>query len=381
MLQNCCKFNKSSEKFELNKTFLQISSEITLENTPKTIEEAINGLIARVDVGKICKGRINVLNISNDYINGVIDFGQADKLVKLNEALKEACISAIAEEVAARTGVRIVLIAGPSSSGKTTFCKKLTYALQQQGLKPYGISLDDFYVDRVKTPLDEDGEYDFESLYAIDLQLLNDCLTRLFKGEEVQFPRYDFPTGESRLNEGPRFSLPEDGILMLEGIHGLNPELVSSLPQDSIVRIYISALTVQHPQEMGIFEGEDVKEEFVATTDNRLIRRMVRDSQFRNTTAQQTLQRWASVRRGENKWIVPYQDNADFTINSSFQYELCLLRTKALPLLQAVEPNTPEYPEAQRLIQLLKRYREMPIDLLPPYSLLREFLGGSAYEY
>lgn len=338
-------------------------------------------LVANVDISSICTNNISVMDISSDYLNGVIDFGQAPVLIRLAEAVKEACISSIAEEIAARDGVRVVLIAGPSSSGKTTFCKKLTYALQQQGLKPYGMSLDDFYVDRELTPLDEYGEYDFESLYAINLPLLNDCLVRLFKGEEVQTPRYDFPTGKSILDGGKKISLPSDGILMLEGIHGLNPELVSALPQDSIVRVYISALTVQRPQDMGIFFGDDALADFIPTTDNRLIRRMVRDSQFRNTTARETLQRWPSVRRGEEKWIVPYQQNADLTINSSFQYELCLLRRKALPLLESVTGNMPEYDEAQRLIRLIRRYHEIPVDLLPPYSLLREFLGGSAYEY
>lgn len=372
MMQNFCKNTKSSEIFEVNETFLHISEQINSENAPKSIPEAINYLVSKLQLNDLCSQKLKVLPLSPDYLNGAVDFGGAPTIVRIAEALKEATISSIAEEVAARHGVRVVLIAGPSSSGKTTFCKKLTYALEQQGLKPIGISLDDYYVDRGKGPVDEDGKPDWESIYGLNLPMLQEHLATLTSGGTVQMPRYDFAQGKSLMTDN-FLHLEDNNILLLEGIHALNPMLTEAVKADkgAFFRIYISGLTT-----LQLPDGE-----YFPTTDNRLIRRIVRDAQFRGTSAEETIQRWPSVRRGEEKWIVPYQTHADVNINSAYQYEYALLREGALPLLEQVPEGTEEYAEAQRLITLLKKYHPMSISLLPPYSLLREFLGGSKYEY
>lgn len=371
-MQKCCKSNKSSEKFEVSDLFLRISEQINSDERPKTYEETINYLVSSLHLSDICGDHLKVFDISADYMNGVIDFGGADVMVKICEALKEAVISSVAEEVAVRQNVRSVLIAGPSSSGKTTFCKKLSYALQQQGLRPVGISLDDYYGDSLNAPKDIDGKPDWESLYALNLPLLQEHIATLLGGGTIRLPRFDFTTGKGSLTD-KTLHLEEGDILLLEGIHALNPLLLTgaNVSPESFFKIYISALTTRHEADGMIFP----------TTDNRLIRRIVRDSQFRNATASRTLSRWDSVRRGEERWIVPFQGNADVNVNSAFQYEYCLLREHALPLLEQVEAGTPEYDEAQRLIALLHKFHKVKVDYLPPYSLLREFLGGSAYEY
>ena len=370
--QNRCKSNKSSEKFEVSDIFLRISEQINSDDHPKTYEETINYLVSRLELSDICGDHLKVFDISADYMNGIIDFGGADVMVKICEALKEAVISSVAEEVAVRQCVRTVLIAGPSSSGKTTFCKKMSYALQQQGLHPVGISLDDYYCDNEKAPREPGGKPDWESLYALNLDLLQEHIDTLLNGGVIRMPRFDFTTGKGTLTD-KTLKLQDDDVLLLEGIHALNPKLLErvNVQPDSFLKIYISALTSFRNPDGTIFP----------TTDNRLIRRIVRDSQFRNTTAQHTLSRWDSVRRGEEKWIVPFQCNADVNVNSAFQYEYCLLREHAIPLLQQVSPDTQEHIEAQRLIALLQKYHNIKVDYLPPYSLLREFLGGSAYEY
>ena len=367
-----CKNTKSSEIFEINRAFLRVSEKINYETRPKTIPELINFLVSELHLNRLNQKKLRVFECSSDYINGAIDFGGAPIMVKINEALKEAGISTIAEEIALRPQVRVVLIAGPSSSGKTTFCKKLSYAIGQQGLTPVGVSLDDYYGDRGSAPLDEEGKPDWESIYALNLPLLQQNIATLLSGGEISMPRYDFASGQSTLTD-QRLRLSDGDVLVVEGIHALNPLLLSaaSLPPECFYRIYISALTTR-PLDDG---GQET------TTDNRLIRRMVRDSKYRNTTACQTLSRWKSVRNGEEKWIIPFQSHADVNFNSGYQYEYCLLREHALPLLEAVSPTEPEYAEAQRLIHLLHQYHRMPVHYLPPYSLLREFLGGSAYEY
>ena len=238
------------------------------------------------------------------------------------------------------------------------------------GKDPKAISLDDYFVSRDRTPKDENGEYDYESIYAEDIDLFQTQLAQLLAGEEVELPRYDFPTGMSVMS-GNHLRLNENTVLVIEGIHGLNPLLTGSIPEENIFRIYISALTVCKQPDGSYYP----------TTDNRLVRRIVRDSKYRNATAQATIARWPSVRRGEEKWIVPFQENADVNFNSAFQYELALLKVHALPLLYNVKEDEPEYAEAQRLITVLEDFDEMDIDLLPPYSLLREFLGGSKFEY
>lgn len=370
MLQTDCKNTKSSEIFEVNQAFLQISEQIKSKLRQNSYEEGINYLVSKLGFNDLFSKRLKTVNLSYDYINGVSDFGQAPLLVSICERLKEAAISSAAEDIAMHEDVRIVLIAGPSSSGKTTFCKKLSYAIEQQGLKAIGLSLDDYYIDRELCPLDEDGKEDFESIYALNLELFQQQLSQLLAGEEIELPRYDFPTGKG-VSSGKHIKLDERTVLIIEGIHALNPMLTGNVADDYIYRIYISGLTTYLLPDGSVFP----------TTDNRLLRRMVRDSKYRNTNAQQTLERWPSVRRGEEKWIVPFQKNADINLCTGFQYEICFLKQHAIPLLQEVPVDAPEYEEAQRLIKVCGLYNEIPIDILPPYSLLREFLGGSAYEY
>ena len=370
--QNCCKNTKSSEKFEVSDAFLRITEQINPDDAPKSVSEAINYLVSKLEINTILGPHLKVFDLSADYMNGVIDFGGGSKMVRVSEALKEAAISTIAEEIAFRQKVRVVLIAGPSSSGKTTFCKKLAYALKQQGLKPVDMSLDDYYMRGSSVPVDEDGKPDWESIYALNLPLLQEHIADLLAGKMIHLPRFDFTTGQSVATD-KTIQLEPDSILLIEGIHALNPLLLqgTDISADRFFKIYISALTIYHEKDGTIFP----------TTDNRLLRRIVRDSQFRNTTIQETLARWGSVRRGEEKWILPFQQNADVNINSSFQYEYCVLRQLALPLLEKVKPEEPAYKEAQRLIRMLHKYHRIKVEYFPPYSLLREFLGGSAYEY
>ena len=370
--QNCRKNTKSSEKFEVSEAFLRITEQINPDEAPKTVSEAINFLVSQLHVNATSSKKLKVYDTSADYINGVIDFGGGRTLVQVCEALKEAAISSIAEEIAARQKVKAVLIAGPSSSGKTTFCKKLSYALRQQGLSPVSMSLDDYYMRGDSVPKDIDGKPDWESIYALNLPLLQEHIGTLLQGGDVRLPRFDFMKGESVLTDRV-LHMETDNILLIEGIHALNPLLLSGsdLSNDYFYKIYISALTIYRDRDGSVFP----------TTDNRLLRRIVRDSQFRNTTIQDTLSRWDSVRRGEEKWILPFQENADANINSSFQYEYCVLRQLALPLLETVKPDEEVYPEAQRLIRMLHKYHRIKVEYFPPYSLLREFLGGSGYEY
>lgn len=365
-----CKSNKSSEKFEVNGAFLKISEQIKAGFEGKTLDEAIQYQVSRVRGRHLFSHRLKTVFLSIGMMNRVIDTGEAEKMVKMAEALQTRGIQLIGKAVSQRPKVRAVLIAGPSSSGKTTFSKKLCMALEQHGLTAYTISFDDYYVDRELTPRDASGEYDFESIYALNIDLFQRDFNRLLQGEEIELPRYDFPTGKS-VSSGRRLRLTPNTILIMEGIHALNPQLLGGIPDEALLRVYISGLTVAK-QDNGTYYG---------TTDNRLIRRMVRDAQFRNTTASETLARWASVRRGENQWIVPFQDNADINFCTSFQYELAVLKQKALPLLKEVPKTDPNYGEAQRLIWVCNRFHDISVDLLPPDSLLREFLGGSIFEY
>lgn len=362
--------NRSSEKFEVNGAFIKISEQLKQTLSGKTLDEAIQYLVGRIKGRYLFTKRLKTVSISIGMMNSAIDQGGAERMVKISEALQNRGIQLIAQAIANRPHVKAVLIAGPSSSGKTTFSKKLSRGLEQQGLEPLCISLDDYYVDRDKTPLDEKGDYDFESLYAINVNLFQQHLNQLLQGEEIELPRYDFSTGQSLLS-GKRLRLTPKTVLIMEGIHGLNPQLTGSIPADALFRIYISGLTVAK-NDNGSYYG---------TTDNRLIRRMVRDAQFRATTASDTLARWPSVRRGEDRWIVPYQQNADVNFCTGFQYELALLRQHAIPLLKAVPETDRNYREAQRLLWVCNRFHPIPVDLLPPDSLLREFLGGSAFEY
>ena len=303
-------------------------------------------------------------------LNDAIMHGFTANLIQISEALQEKKIAKIADEIAGRKGIKLVLIAGPSSSGKTTTCKRLSVQLAVNGIKPIGISLDDYFLDRDKTPLDEKGDYDFEHLHALNLPLLNEQLSALFRGEEVELPRYDFPTGTSQ-KSGKHLRLGENEILVVEGIHALNPELTSQIPNEQIFRVYASALTTI------LLDSHN----YVPTTDNRLLRRIIRDHKYRAVSAQETIRRWPSVRRGENRWIFPFQENADAMFNSAMLFELAVIKSQAEPLLEQVPENCEEYAEAYRLLKFLRYIKPIPETQIPPTSLLREFLGGSSFEY
>ena len=302
--------------------------------------------------------------------NQAVDAGFTTDIINISEALQEKKIAKIAEDIANRKGVKLVLLAGPSSSGKTTSCKRLSIQLAVNGLKPLQISLDDYFVDREKTPKDANGEYDYESIYALDLQLINDQFNALFRGEEVELPKYDFQTGKSK-KSGKKLKMNDNNVLVVEGIHALNPELTAQIPNEQIFRVYASALTTI------LLDNHN----YIPTTDNRLLRRIIRDYKYRGVSAQETIHRWPSVRAGENKWIFPFQENADAMLNTAMLYELAVIKTQAEPLLQQVPENCEEYAQAYRLLKFLKYFKGIPYNNLPPTSLLREFLGGSSFHY
>ncbi len=303
-------------------------------------------------------------------LNDAIKKGYTNKLIQLSEALQEKKIGQIADEIARRKGIKMVLIAGPSSSGKTTTCKRLSVQLAINGLKPIGISLDDYFLNREETPLDENGDYDFEHLHALNIPLLNEQMNALFKGEEVELPRYNFHTGQSEWS-GKKLQLKGNEILVVEGIHALNPELTQQIPDENIFRVYASALTTI------LLDNHN----YIPTTDNRLLRRIIRDYKYRGVSAQETIRRWPSVRKGENRWIFPYQENADAMFNSAMLFELAVIKQQAEPLLEQVPENCVEYAEAYRLRKFLRYIHPIPMDQIPPTSLLREFVGGSSFEY
>ena len=310
---------------------------------------------------------LRVLGIEDvGALNDALAAGRGDEVALVSEALHEQRLAEIASEIAKRPAVRLVLIAGPSASGKTTFSKRLAIQLLANGIRPVAVELDNFFVDREKTPVDAHGNYDFEHLQAVDLDLLNDLLLKLFQGREVHLPRYNFRLGQRE--DGELLKLSKDQVILLEGIHGLNPQLVPSVPQEHIYRIYVSALTQLNLDRYNR----------VPTTDTRLIRRIVRDARERGYSALDTIRRWESVREGEKRWIFPYQEHADAMFNSALVYELSALRPLAEPLLFQVEPGMPEYVEARRLLAFLRWFLPCPMMLVPDDSILREFLGGSS---
>ena len=302
--------------------------------------------------------------------NEAVKQGYSNDLINVSEALQEKKISQMAETIANKEGVRVVLIAGPSSSGKTTFCKRLSVQLLTCGIKPVQISLDDYFVNRVDTPKDETGDYDYESLYALNIPLINEQFTTLFKGEEVQLPSYNFQTGISEM-KGKKLRLEPNNVLIVEGIHALNPILTKDIDDDKKFCIYASALTTI------LLDDHN----YIPTTDNRLIRRIVRDYKYRGCSAQETIRRWPSVRAGEKKWIFPYQENADVMFNTAMLYEVAVLKAQAEAVLEQVPENCDEYAEAYRLRKFLSYFASLPFRSLPPTSLLREFLGGSSFKY
>ena len=302
--------------------------------------------------------------------NEAVHNGLSTDLINVSEALQEKKISQIADMISTRRGVKMVLISGPSSSGKTTFCKRLSIQLLTCGVKPVPISLDDYFVHREDTPKDEHGEYDYESLYALNIPLLNKQLNALFAGEEVELPHYNFQTGRSE-RSGRRLRLADDEVLVVEGIHALNPELTAQIPEEQKFRVYASALTTI------LLDTHN----YIPTTDNRLLRRIIRDYKYRGVSARETIKRWPSVRAGENKWIFPYQENADAMFNTALLFELAVLKSQVEPLLELVPENADEYAEAYRLLKFMKYIAPIPNRQLPPTSLLREFLGGSSFKY
>lgn len=296
--------------------------------------------------------------------------GHATELINVSEALQEKKIARIADEIYARGEVKMVLISGPSSSGKTTFSKRLSVQLMTCGLRPVALSLDDYFVNREDTPLDESGQYDYESLYALDLSFFNEQLRSLLKGDEVEIPRFNFTTGKREF-KGEKLRIEKNTVLILEGIHALNPELTPHIPSKNKYKVYVSALTTI------LLDNHN----YIPTTDNRLLRRIIRDYKYRNYSAEETISRWPSVRRGEDKWIFPYQENADAMFNSALLFELAVLKDHALPILNRVPQNCAEYSEAYRLRKFLQYFVPVQDKDLPPTSLLREFLGGSSFNY
>ena len=304
-----------------------------------------------------------------DFNNAVATDHSID-LINISEALQEKKIAHIADEIAKRKGVKLILLAGPSSSGKTTTCKRLSIQLIANGLRPLQISLDDYFIDRELSPRDENGDYDFESIHALNLKLINEQFNALFNGEEVELPRYDFPTGKS-VKSGNKLKMEDNNVLVVEGIHALNPELTAQIPEELKYRVYVSALTTI------LLDDHN----YIPTTDNRLLRRIIRDYKYRGVDARETIRRWPSVRAGENKWIFPFQENADVMFNSAMLFELAVIKQQAEPLLEQVPENCPEYSEAYRLLKFLKYIKPIPNTDIPPTSLLREFLGGSSFKY
>ena len=312
-----------------------------------------------------------LLNIETVYrLNQTIENGTIKDVIMLAEALHEKKIANIADDIARKKDVKMILIAGPSSSGKTTFAQRLGIQLRLNGIKPVTISVDNYFVERQDTPRDENGEYDFENIEAIDLKLLNDHLIKLLNGEEIEMPQFDFHVGTKRYN-GKMMKLAEDEVLVIEGIHCLNDKLTNQIPPEQKYKIYISALTVLNMDRYNR----------ISTTDTRLVRRIVRDYQFRGYSAIHTIDTWHKVNEGEEKNIFPYQEEANKIFNTSLIYELCALKPVAMPLLKEIKNDVPEYAEAKRLIDILKYFDEIPKEIVPGNSLLKEFLGGGNFKY
>ena len=360
--------------FDIVKYYDGLLLRIPSRENPEVLEEAVKQE-KMLDVFKEYLNWSYIMGINNvgDF-NLACQDGQATDLINVAEALQEKKIAQIADTIFHRgengDRVKLVLISGPSSSGKTTFSKRLLIQLMTNGLRPYPISLDNYFVDRSETPRDENGDYDYESLYALDLELFNEHLQALLRGEEVEIPRYNFMLGKKEY-KGDKLKISEQTILILEGIHALNPELTPQIPSHQKFKIYVSALTTISLDDHN----------WIPTTDNRLLRRIIRDFNYRDYSAQETISRWPSVRAGEDKWIFPYQENADVMFNSALLFEFAVLRSHAEPILTSVPRNCPEYAEADRLLKFIKYFIPIQGKEIPPTSLLREFLGGSSFNY
>lgn len=360
--------------FGLEKYYDGLLLQVPNRQQPDELEEMIKQE-KMLDVFKEHRRWNQILGVGNvgDF-NEACNQGHATQLINVSEALQEKRISQIADEIFHRKEqgqpLKLILISGPSSSGKTTFSKRLSVQLMANGIRPYPVSLDDYFVNREQTPRDANGDYDYESLYALDLDYFNQQLQSLLNGEEMELPRFNFTTGKREMS-GTRLKIDENMILILEGIHALNPELTAHLPAESKFKIYVSALTTI------LLDNHN----YIPTTDNRLLRRIIRDFKYRGYSAEETISRWPSVRAGEDKWIFPYQENADVMFNSALLFELAVIKDYAEPILRKVPNNRPEYSEAYRLRKFLEYFVPLQDKELPPTSLLREFLGGSSFRY
>jgi len=357
--------------FDLNKYYKGMLLQLPKASAPTEVEELIiqNKMFDIFREHATWNQILNVRYIGD--INRAVSNGKAEVMIKVSEALHEKKISQIADQIAARKDkVKIVLISGPSSSGKTTFSKRLAIQLLVAGIRPLNLSLDNYFVDRAHTPLDENGEYDFEALEALDIELFNQQLIALMKGEKIEVPKFSFEKGE-RFYDGETLQMANNSILIIEGIHGLNPQLTHLIPAEAKFKIYVSALT-------SINMDHHTR---IATTDNRLIRRIVRDYRYRKYSACDTISRWASVRRGEEKHIFPYQEEADAMFNTALLYELPVLKPFVEPILLEVQPNQPEYAEATRLLKFFNYFKPILPREIPPTSIIREFMGGSSFSY
>lgn len=360
--------------FDLVKYYDGLLLRIPCRNNPNKLEELVKQE-KMLEVFQEYHRWNQILGISTvgDF-NIACNSGHATDLINVSEALQERKIAHIADEITHRNEngerVKLVLISGPSSSGKTTFSKRLSIQLMTNGMRPYPISLDDYFVNREDTPLDENGKHDFESLYALDLPFFEKQLKALLAGEEVELPRFNFTTGKREMS-GKKLRVDEHMILILEGIHALNPALTPNIPAANKYKIYVSALTTI------LLDNHN----YIPTTDNRLLRRIIRDYKYRNYSAEETIARWPSVRAGEDKWIFPYQEYADAMFNSALLFELAVLKENVEPVLRKVPNSCPEYSEAHRLLRFLSYFTPVQDKELPPTSLLREFLGGSSFNY
>lgn len=366
-MENRCKDTEKIRYDKAREMFFSISNNLESEVTEKEeVESLMHSMILRHQRLQDIIG----IHTVEDF-NLAVREKRAFDIINVSEVVQARGIAGLADAIEARGTVRVVLIAGPSSSGKTTFCKRLSVQLRAVGLIPVPLSLDDYFVNRVDTPLDADGEYDFESLYSIDLDLFNSHLAALLNGEEVELPHYNFETGCREFN-GNRMRLADErSVLVIEGTHALNPELTRVIPDERKFRIFVSVLT-------GIAFDDT---ECLHPNDNRLLRRILRDRQFRGFSAEDTIARWPSVRRGEDKWIFPYLHCADALFNSSFLYELAVMKEKVAPILDEVQPESPAYDTAQRLKHCLDWFEKLTDKAVPPTSLLREFFGGSSFKY
>ena len=359
------------ERFDLVKYYQGMLLRVPQQKSPESLEE-LEIQDKMFEIFREYQDWVEVLGIKDaGTINLRVRKGEGGDLVKVSEALHEKKVAQIADTIHSRGDlIRLILIAGPSSSGKTTFSKRLAVQLQVAGLRPHTLSLDNYFVNRENTPRDEKGDYDFESLDALDVAKFNDDLLALMAGERIELPKFSFERGE-RYFDGSFLQLEPNGILVVEGIHGLNPLLTDRIPRERKFKIYISALTSIS------LDGQSR----IASSDNRLLRRMVRDQRYRSYGAIQTIRRWGSVRRGEDKNIFPYQEEADIMFNSALPYEFGVLKQFAEPILNEVPDSVPEYSEAVRLLRFLRVFSPIGLEEIPPTSILREFLGGSSFSY